>query len=67
MNFSRIQNFFQPRDLKIKFLHFLLNFKAISLKKFFVAPKLGKKCQLISAVCLLFSKKFGEFILKQQY
>ena len=34
-------------------------------KKFFVSPKLGKKCQLISAVCLLFSKN-GVFIFYQQ-
>ena len=56
MDFSQIQNLFQPRDLKIKFLYFLLNFKKISLKKVFCCTKIRKKCQLISAVCLLFSK-----------
>ena len=43
MDFSRIKNFFQPRHLKIKFLHFLLNFKAISLKKKFCCTKIRKK------------------------
>ena len=48
--------FFQDRALKIVFLDFSLNFEAISYKTLFCCTNIKKKCQLISAVCLLFFK-----------
>ena len=64
--FSWIRKLFQARVLKKRFLDFLLNFKAILLKPFYCCTKIGMKCQLISAVCLLFSKKMMDsFFYKQ--
>ena len=49
--------FFQARALKIWFLKSSLNLKAILLITIFCGTNIGKKSQLISAVCLLFFKK----------
>ena len=59
--------FFEDRALKIVFLDFSLNSKAISFKTLFCWTNISKKCQLISAVCLLFFKKFVDPILNQQF
>ena len=58
---------FQARAFKIRFLDFSLNFKDISFSTFFYCTNFRKKCQLISAVCLLFFKNLFDSILKQHF
>ena len=57
--------FFQVRALKIRCLAFSLNCKEISFNNIFRHTKIGKKCQLTSAVCLLFTEKIGDSIFSQ--
>ena len=64
---KNLEIFFEDRALKIVFLEFSLNSKAISFKTLFCWTNISKKCQLISAVCLLFFKKFVDPILNQQF
>ena len=57
---KNFKNFFfliSSYSYKNWFLDFCQNFKTILLTTLFYCTKFGKKCQLISAVCLLFSKK----------
>ena len=49
--------YFQGIALKKLFLDCSQNFKTNLLKTLFCSSNIEKKCQLISAVCLLFSKK----------